>query len=233
VKLAPIAPNAHIPFGQDYILTVPWAAQFYEQSSGYKILDNGAYEIGSPVEPLSWLYQIAHQYSFDEIVVPDMPLDAEQTLKQAKHWVYDLRFSHMAVAQGNTVDQVVWCAKQLAGFQSVDCIGISKLLPTTSGDLLSRVAVVHNLCHSIGKPVHILGSSPWIREVFALKRYPNVRGIDTSLPYVTAMTTFLTIDKMPHMWECVRRHNYFDVLMTQAEVLTAENNISIMEDWVS
>ena len=161
---------------------------FFRQrdKNDYIILDNGAaeeFEFGT-----KHLFTIAEHLGAHEIVVPDALGDTEETLARALAFGrYAIpKYRYMAVAQGQTFQEVLKCINaylELGSLNYITTIGLPRLL--TYWDKRVRVTLAEWLQTNhfdATLEFHALGASPWIKEVKELANYPCIRGIDTSMP---------------------------------------------------
>jgi hypothetical protein len=198
MKLALIPPNClHRDMARtDFHLILPWqttelSADFIRSlSSDYVVLDNGAAE-GSTY---GWnqLRNLAHRLLPQEIVLPDKLRDRFATFdnaRQARVFLEGLDFdvNLMAVCQGETLADIVFCANQYANIEGISVIGLPRVLNEQFGKE-SRVKFAESFAsdsHVGHMPIHCLGASYfWPQEMKELAKLPNVRSMDTSMPYV-------------------------------------------------
>ena len=98
MKIAYEIPIVHLkdfPNDAHYILahlaaTVPEYREFYTEAKGYKILDNGTYETGSPLD-FTVIMKLARQLKVDTVVLPDKVMDFTFTWKKLLEIGGDMR----------------------------------------------------------------------------------------------------------------------------------------------
>lgn len=107
-------------------------ANFYESSNCFKIMDNGAFELGESYDP-DKLIELGHRCKADAIVLPDYPFyDSEKTIAAALSLgplVQESGFKTMFVPQSRTGEMEDWISAYTwaAGNPLVDIIGMSIL----------------------------------------------------------------------------------------------------------
>lgn len=163
---------------------------FYQKRSregDYIILDNGAAE-GVEFGP-KHLHTIAEFLGANEIVVPDVLGDTEETLARALAFSRYARpeFRYMAVIQGQSVDEALKCLNAFTSMPTlayVTTIGIPRILSTTvhKNFRLTLAEFITEQHLDAALEYHALGASAFIREVILLSEYEVIRGIDTSMP---------------------------------------------------
>ncbi len=199
-KLVVTLTDYHLILAQEILNSAKYRDAYKDPEIGYKILDNGAFE-GQLVSTQE-LFRMAQLLNVDEIVVPDTLHDWASTIEQAIHftgWAQAFpQFRYMGVAQGESVEEVLGCACELANMAWVDVIGLPKHLEslgqTTRIILIEKFMASEQLRYL---PVHLLGGTSWAEEPAIAKFYDNVRGIDTSFPVYMGMQGKL-IDEAPY-----------------------------------
>jgi len=107
-------------------------ANFYAGRSEFKIMDNGAFELGESYAP-DKLIELAHKCKADAIVLPDYPFrESKHTVLAAKDLCFDVKqqgFKTMFVPQSKTGDIEDWIAAYTwaADNDDIDIIGMSIL----------------------------------------------------------------------------------------------------------
>lgn len=209
MKLALIPPNAHAfaMRNTDYQLLLPDAlenpqqrnaARWLRRRGDYLILDNGMVEEG--LRDYNELTDTAHEFMVNEIVLPDVYQDAEETKKAVNNVLdtidYD-RFNYMGVLQGKTFQEVFDMVHfYRTELPFVRCYGIPRHLITTleEPDARVRVAMFIRKTEELDDypiDIHLLGMNPTytkeISDFGRMFRHFNVRGVDTSLPFNAAI----------------------------------------------
>jgi len=249
MKLALIPPLS-MPywFGDDnYKLILPehWNNQSHLEASmlnhrrgGFTILDNGVAE-GKQVE-WAMLERHARRYHVNEIVLPDVMGDAagtkaavEEVFEEAWHPVNHYGF--MGVVQGKDSDEIIDLIRYYLGMRGrqLTSIGIPRCVLDTMNLDQARLLIakwIRNESEDID--IHLLGTNP--AHIYELRDYGryframNIRGVDTSAPFVyTRAGEYIGDGRMRK-----RQEKYFDMLREHfAEKLLAMN-ISAMKEWV-
>jgi len=174
-----------------HALENPAVAEYYEKrpDDEWVVLDNSAHEkkFGE-----SWevLLEAASLVNPDEIVLPDVLFDAEQTVRRTVEAYNHLRVLEkpfMAVPQGITPDQWWECFRRVDEAVQVDTIGISKDFEVWDGGLPK---LLETLLLTWDRGVHLLG---WGRDLGQLRTcaqiaedYPGIRSVDSAKPLVYA-----------------------------------------------
>lgn len=192
MKLAVIAPT---PLLQKYCRTAYHLAlahmmadrtytDFYRNDAeGYVILDNSVMELGESVTR-DFLVKAIEYFDPDELVLPDVPYDADATYENAKQmapYFKDLypNVRLMAVPQGE--DVYCWTKDMYRYLQvpEIDTIGI----PKHRKDMRLYILDAINKDRPSNWSYHLLGtwgSGAEVQHVASL--FPWVRGVDTKLP---------------------------------------------------
>ena len=228
-KYAPVAPIALLEQlnrnGQfeDYHLLLPheilkeperYRELFYPNTSGksdmFVILDNSVVELGAAV-PLSMMFDAAEIVQPAVIVLPDVMGDAMNTVRAstaaANKWQRAGLGPFMAVVQGRSIPELIWCASQLSQIPNVEFWGAPRIVANEFG---TRKVLDPILGMSI-KPidnqpkVHLLGMSHFYQDDIECASMPGVRGIDSANPLVLGQNGDL-IDNYQH----VPRGNYWE-----------------------
>lgn len=183
-----VASDYHLALAQ---ITQPAYLDFYESLPGtdFVIMDNGAAEDATVTD--KELYEAAFHMNVNEIVIPDVMLDAEQTYSRAKVWWSEWHkllppdLTVMVVVQGRTVDECKTMIQRYRREFPDATLALPRHLVTTLFKS-ARCKLVNHIKDFYGEvPVHLLGTHPaWPREVLHMGLHHSwVRGIDSSLPY--------------------------------------------------
>jgi hypothetical protein len=206
-----IAPYSMLDIAEQYgdahfVLSGVWldkkAREFFKQSKKWKLLDNGAYELGYPL-PFDELLQLAEEIKADEIVCPDFFKVRDGTYEATKEFVEMFtskqrrRFRLVAVPQATTPSEWIESYKQMAHL-NVDGIALPiwlqkhfKARPSVFGYLQKKRLLDET------KYYHLLGLDDY-SELYA---YPKgvIRSVDTSLPFsLTAANIWTTFGDVGH-----------------------------------
>ncbi|RLE67027.1 MAG: hypothetical protein DRJ38_00205 [Thermoprotei archaeon] len=159
---------------------------YYTASDKFKMIDNGAYELGRPLPDEEFVY-LAAQIDADEMVAPDVLMDGERSLELTKHFLESYKPSWCrvcAVPQGRNPEEFIEYYGKVAKLD-VDTIGLPIWLQKKFG---ARFAVFSKLRKKnlLRRDVahHLLG----LDDFNELKQYPKgaIRSVDTSLPLTLA-----------------------------------------------
>jgi hypothetical protein len=161
---------------------------FIRSLKGYKILDNGIAEgMGTPINRL---LQYIDDFLIDELVLPDIIQDCDETIASARTYAgLKSRFPTlklMGVAQGKSMAEVLKCATALTYMDHVDVIGFPRWWLSAFGTTF-RADFARSIVRDgdFPKQIHCLGGNPlWPDEPYALSQNPGIRSMDTSLPFV-------------------------------------------------
>jgi len=158
----------------------------------YVVLDNGLAE-GCPATP-EQILQYAEQIKAKEVVLPDVMKDAHATIKAVKAFLaldIELKYSFMAVVQGNTLPDFKFCVEAFAHQPFVSVIGIPRHMLETLNVKSARINLAQWITENYPErfDIHFLGTNPvWLPEVrHAVKYVPFVRSVDTSMPFSYAI----------------------------------------------
>jgi hypothetical protein len=193
----------------------------------YLILDNGAAE-GSTVSD-KYLLTIAFQLGADEIVLPDVIRDAEETIKRGKQFLQHMAESQikppnlMGVLQ-STGPAKEWqtCLEEFAKIDMVTTIGVPRHFVNYDKYMRHQVLTWINYWYKDRFQVHLLGmNSRFPSEVANISReHPWVRSCDSSLPYNYTIAGW-GLSAVNRRVE--RPANYFDTVADVDTVLLYKN----------
>lgn len=210
---------------------------FYKDVDGFKILDNGVAE-GVSIYHMD-LHDVASTLQADEIVVPDVMGDCGETIESARrfeHWARPDQYDYVGVLQGQNMAEVMKCLTFFSNCNWIKNIAVPRILNVLI-DKTFRYTFLNALVeHDLNDPeraygfnsIHCLGYSSWEREVVALETLPNVRGVDTSFPFVMALA-----DRPIRSEYKARAPHYFQAIVdrrsTQWELMN--DNVRFFLDW--
>lgn len=252
IEVAIIAPSAEIlNFGRGryYHLLLAHMAEDStyvvnaNELKGYKILDNSLMERGHKAMDVDALILAALVLEPDEIVLPDVFRDGEQTLEIAKvaleritHQGYRKRYQVAAVCHGTTPEEWLYCYRGLQAL-GVDCIHIPKVMDEL-WPYGGRAGLIHWLDadHKVRAQYlehHLLGIWTSPAELLTYARIPWIRGLDTALPIQAALQGVVfhpkwglnTGNKKPK-----RPVDYFDLTLNHTERVRANENVRILDN---
>jgi hypothetical protein len=180
-----------------HLLEVPEYEDFYRQTPGYKILDNGVAE-GVQTEA-SMLLSWAQRISAHEIVVPDAMRDFRTTVEKVREFrniaKFASEFKYAAVVQGKNPHEWATCVQFYVEEDWIDVIMFPRCMNLEHKE--ARAQMIVSLAHRDllgGKQIHCLGASKWVDEVKVLSHIAHhdgsyvIRGMDTSLPVVLGIS---------------------------------------------
>jgi len=159
---------------------------YYRESQKFKLMDNGAYELGHPIADEKYLY-LAAQMEVDEVVAPDVLMDGERSYELTKTFIETNNLKHLrvcAVPQGKNPKEFIEYYVKVSKLP-VDTIALPIWLQKRFG---ARLKVYRKLRKSklLRSDVdhHLLG----LDDFNELKQYPKgaIRSVDTSLPLTLA-----------------------------------------------
>jgi len=209
IDLLEEVPNTGIHLVLPHMLKNPKYRDFYKSIAGYKILDNGAAE-GVIEADLQKLIDLALEYNFDEVVIPDVMGDMPASRKLIERYsnidTYGLRL--MAVAHADNFFSLLAYTQWLVDIPVVNVIGLPRLL---GNKLFPTVRLLAASAINGAKPVHCLGANNWIAEVEWLASSGKVRSMDTSLPFALGMRN-ISVDTGPYVG---RIENYFEASISK------------------
>ncbi len=147
------------------------------------IMDNSLIELGKPADVETMLTAIETVIS-DYVVMPDYLGQSLMTLEACRSFVevIDKTNPHplMAVPQGTNIEEVMYCAEQLARLNHVCAWGIPRHLTESLG---TRLMVTDSLTRAFPQmSIHQLGFSSNLLDDFECTKMPNVMGIDSAMP---------------------------------------------------
>lgn len=185
-------------------------AQYYKNAASdpgrFVLMDNGAAE-NSQLSNKA-LYECYELIQPDELVLPDVLCDAENTIVQMRKALAYFDKKHvscryMAVPQGKTLEEWTKCADTMLRTKKINTIGVSKFLQMQIGDIGVRIAALKSLTQLIKKhrrydiEVHLLGCSerPWVIAK-ARRDCLFVRGCDSAYGYLCAQAGVEVFDNI-------------------------------------
>lgn len=261
MKLAFITPTAylsdiaaqgdmHLVLAQ-HVLNNEAYREFYRKESKYKILDNGAFELGHPL-PLEEVLKAAEMINADEVVAPDVFCNGHKTLDAVNNFVAQVHtlipafknktysFKTMAVPHGK--DYVDWfkCFEALYNNDRIDVIGIGyqscrtmkAIWPECKSASDLRIRLVTALTSTFSnKTIHLLGGGTNPVEIKRYKDIRQIRSIDSKLPFVAGQMrqTFDLQDGWERPGEPVLDFSFSDLDFDQKA--RVGHNISTMRMW--
>lgn len=209
-------------------------------------LDNGAYELGYPIDP-DELLEIAEDLNTDEIVAPDVILNYEKTIELTEKFLEKVRdkFSGKigAVAQGSNFEEIKKCYLRFLDDERIDTMMLPfdvrfevpnalKSFSFTKQRAFNRVSLVNHLLPlRKSKPIHLLGLSDGV-ELKYQGAHPEIRSNDSSSAFVHGKEGYrYTEDGLP----CEKSKNkvdFFDKSLNIKQRDDIQFNIDMMRNFV-
>lgn len=175
---------------------------FYRESTKYKILDNGAAELDKSISE-EIIIKLAVDLKVDVVVAPDVLYNSVETTIRTTEFLnrfskYKTKFKIMAIPQGNSFFNWLDCFLRFYFNLNIDIIGLpyktlgkiwkeeqKEFSPTKA-----RIFIVNKLLKKYNKkPYHLLGlGHNGQRDIKNSLGYNNIKTIDTSIPFVYALS---------------------------------------------
>lgn len=167
--------------------------QFYRGHSGvdWLTLDNGVAE--GKMSSFAHLMAMARLANVQEVVLPDVMGDSDNTLDLLLRTVYEAytyrkQFRFMFVPQGKSLKEIVHCAEQAMNMCPgiISAFGIPRHILGTGENDIVRVWIAQELRARFLNDIHLLGTHP--NRPFELKNWGQefqrmCRSVDTSLAW--------------------------------------------------
>lgn len=216
--------------------------QEFARRGDYIVLDNSAHELGSGQDVLP-LYQMAVDYGFKEIVLPDslwsMPETVERSvvaMDELLHAEIDLtNVNLMFVPQGKSIAEWEICFETLLqNFlrrfpDKRPVLGVSKDYEVWEGGLVNLFRrFVHDRRELLD--IHLLGWGRDHRQLSALAyQFPYIRSTDSAKPVVYGIS-YVSLDLSRNSPEYPGRpENYFSYDMNARQLELSMHNIQVFE----
>jgi hypothetical protein len=248
VKLALIPPYEYLGhmYANKYHLLLPECMQderymrvAYELAKNpehYVILDNGAAE--GKLYQTEALFSIADELQCQEIVIPDALGDASDTIQKLHSFMHVAedqaqQYNYMFVCQGQNIQECLFTIERAGFYANINTIGIPRHLLKTTKDHQIRLRLIQNIVKEFGGryEIHLLGASAlWVKELKIVSACfeDEVRGADTSLPYVYGYHGEWIEDTEV---KCVRPDDYFNVKIGLDDA-KVKHNVEALIRWV-
>jgi hypothetical protein len=163
-----------------YCEMYPEYLEFYRSSTGYKIIDNGTWELEKPMEPERFL-RIAKDVKASEIVLPDFEYKMHHTMARTREFVSVLstaeksQFKWQLPLQGDGYADLTHhgfdMLAEVKKMFNIEAIGV----PLYNKDWVGRIAAVWYLKQFGLRDFHLLGT----HDPIELAAYgPEVRSCD-------------------------------------------------------
>jgi hypothetical protein len=203
----------------------------------YIIMDNSLIELGYPL-PVEDVVIAAETVNASVIVLPDVLGDRIKTLEQTTKAVitldelrprspYARRVKMLGVAQGQTLNEVFSCARDMIQLLGVDIVSIPRHVTAKVGSRIKLAQMVRQY----GKPVHLLGFSENLLDDFTALGIPGVMGIDSAVPIWYGLQGFELPTTPPVQADYGKRPEDYE---SQTEINSKViQNIRRVERWVN
>lgn len=249
----PMLPMSRYFNDYDYALVhlfeeYPEYFDFYKESvemGRHVLLDNSIFELGvafSGDQYAKWVEKL----NPTEYIVPDVLDNAQATLASAMSWfsTYNLKQKTILVTQGESLDQMVWCAGKLTTMSERLAVPFNATayeralpeLPPLFAWMHGRRILIDRLIDeeiiTNGESVHLLGCSvPQEFQHYKGSRYSMIHSVDTSNPVVKAIegseySDFGTDNKSPVKLIDYIKHDYQDFNLLRS-------NVEAFKRWVA
>jgi len=195
MKVCLIPPKNYLHYADygDMYFIVPQNADpsFFASRRKYKILDNGTYEQGQPLDVDS-LLAMAKTLQVDEIILPDVMLNKNRTVELIEGFLGTVKktFVYAAVPQGKNLREWIECYVEFSKRPEIDVLCIPIWLQKLHG---MRPGVVYYLqkkkLWSHTKDHHLIGLDS-LGELYCYGSW--IRSVDTSLPFSVAQRGLLS-----------------------------------------
>jgi hypothetical protein len=181
-------------------------ANFYAGRNEFKIMDNGAFELGESYAPEK-LIELGHKCKADAIVLPDYPFQpAEKTIHAAMRLIDQVKaagFKTMYVPQSKTGEIADWTAGYVwaANHSDIDIVGMSILgIPNAIPHIhiaYARVVMTQILIE---------------HGVFNFNKYHHYLGLNSGpkleIPSLIKMGALDSCDSSGPVWAGILGHEY-------------------------
>ncbi len=216
--------------------------KFYKmRPEGVKlILDNGAALSGSGgAIPFDGLMTASYCTDADEIVIPDIMYEHDETLELAREYAPQvLKTKRFLVPQGRTAREWLHCASEMIQKYVLTTIGVPKHLDQLPGGrthILAQLKKRWPLIGTRGHPsVHLLGVwNDSIEVLWLARRFPWLRSIDTSIPEANAVHSCGITSGRKFPYEYLSSERFRAMEDSKILFATVAQNISDMTGWAN
>lgn len=242
--------SMHLLISQEVLRNKKYREKYLEKSlkGDFIIMDNGAFEYGNAA-PLNDVIEAVEVVQATEMVLPDCYLDGETTIKRVMNALNELEkksyrpVSLMAVPQGKTQEEYMWCFSVLLTINEIDTIGFSygainkafdkyKLPPSLLRPTVISFVNQHFDLEASNKEFHCLGIGGHPHEIEFLKKFEFIRSIDSSKAFVCAVRGINVKETLPANYIIPERpDDYFSIKVSEDVVKLALKNIETMEEY--
>lgn len=210
----------------------------YRASMGdYVMLDNCAYELGAAISDLQ-LKMCIKAINPTAMFLPDVRFDSKTTLERVRKAIpifKDMGVSLLAVPQGNSLEDVLYCYDELMKMEHIDGFGIYEEIGEVTG--VGRRADFLKLLQDTGRVsetrvYHCLGMEEDVEQVKRLATFPWVMGVDSAKPVVYGIHGIALSQEGPLVPYPHRPKNYFEHKDVQFRSVIHQN-ITQVQQWAS
>lgn len=181
-------------------------AKFYAKNNNYKIMDNGAFELGESYAP-DKLIKLAQKCKADAIVLPDYPgVGSPKTITAAEDLIPQVKEAGFATffcpqAEREDLDDWIWAYKWGANNDDIDIIGMSIL------------AIPNALPHIPKAYARVVMTQLLIdRGIFNFNKYHHYLGLNAGpnleIPALIKMNAMDSCDSSNPVWMGILGHRY-------------------------
>lgn len=201
---------------------------FIKKYSGYKILDNGAYEQDISISSEK-LLQYAHALNVDTVITPDKLYDFHESVKLRKNFFSVLshaekeKYRFLTVASAKNIPEFFNHIDMIIEDSQIDMLGITQLRNTLTSSVSDVMTYIYRKYNMSPKPIHLLGLKN-LYELRLLKYFPEIKSVDTGLPINFGLKNKYLDGNVNHK-DFTKIHG---VPLTYSETITDEQ-VSIMK----
>lgn len=243
--------SMHLLISQEVLKNKKYREKYLRKhvmNGDFIIMDNGAFEYGNAA-PLDDVIEAVEAVQAKEMVLPDCYLDGEITIKRVMSALNELEeksyrpVSLMAVPQGKTQDEYMWCFSVLLTIDEIDTIGFSygainkafegyELPPSLLRPTVISFVNQHFNLESSNKEFHCLGIGGHPHEIEFLKKFEFIRSVDSSMAFKCAVRGIDVKETLPSKFVVPERpDDYFSIQVSEDVVKLALKNIETMEEY--
>ncbi len=211
--------------------------EFYKKQKKYKIVDCGAAE-HETVKP-EILLDVARELDANEIIVPDKLCVGWRSTLMAKNFFETLshdeakKYTFQLVGQGKTPEQYMTNVNNVLNHDLCPpnvILGISKFSSVMSFGNRVR-CVKHLIDNGIKNEMHLLGTTDDLAEIVKLKDIAQIRSNDSCIAILAATEGLkFTKDNLSTLKRPVTTNKYFDIQMSEEQILLAKENMKVLKN---
>jgi hypothetical protein len=230
------------PGGCDYLLLLahdvleaPEAWQNFVAAANpdFIIMDNSLIELGYPLAAKDIMHA-ADIVDADILVLPDVLLDADETINLSRQAFMELRAAGnkrpvMPVVQGRTITEVMACARTLNELFRPPMLALPRVL---TDYVASRTYLSKKIHHDFGKPIHLLGFSNDLCDDMRAAQHWFVTGIDSAMPIWYGLTGNVLPEEPPGILNIIDAKRPKDYFTRAAVNDLALQNMETVRSWI-